>query len=80
MVGVVTAFLCVPISTAAMLVDVASCVVSPLIVDGVVEDKRYLFPRGGVADGPIPPFSFWAGSSRFSFAAPRRREAELLAC
>jgi len=46
-VGTVTAFLYVPISTAAMLVDVASCVVLPLIVDGVVEDKRCLLPSRG---------------------------------
>jgi len=42
-VGAVTAFLCVPISTAAMLVDVASCVVPPLMV----EDKRCLLPSRG---------------------------------
>ena len=38
-VGAVTVLLCIPISTATILVDVASCVVSPLIIDGVVEDK-----------------------------------------
>jgi len=41
-VGTVTALLCVPISTTTVFVDVASCVVLPLIVDGVVEDKRCL--------------------------------------
>jgi hypothetical protein len=46
-VGAVTAFLCVSISTTAMLVDVASCVVPPLIVDVVVEDKRCLLPWRG---------------------------------
>jgi len=45
--GALTAFLCVPISTAAMLVDVTSCVVPPLIVDGVVVDKRCLPPSRG---------------------------------
>ena len=45
--GAVTAFLYVPISTATMLVDVASCIVSPLIVDGVVEDKRCLLASRG---------------------------------
>jgi len=46
-VGAVTTLLCIPISTATMLIDVASCVVSPLIIDGVVEDKRYLLPSRG---------------------------------
>ena len=44
MVGAVTVFFCVPISTTTILVDVASCVVSSLIVDGVVEDKCCLLP------------------------------------
>jgi len=43
-VGAVTAFFCVPISMATILVDVASCVVSSLIVDGVVEDECCLLP------------------------------------
>ena len=47
MVGAVTAILCIPISTATMLVDVASCVVSSLIIDRVVEDKCCLVPSRG---------------------------------
>jgi len=46
-VGAVTTLLCIPISTAMMLIDVASCVVSPLIIDGVVEEKRCLLPSRG---------------------------------
>jgi len=46
-VGAVIAFLYVSISTAAVLVDVASCVVPPLIVDVVVEDKCRLLPSRG---------------------------------
>ena len=38
-VGAVTALFSVPTSTVTILVDVASCVVSSLIVDGVVEDE-----------------------------------------
>jgi len=39
-VGAVTALLCIPMSTATILVDVASCVMSPLVIDGVVLDRR----------------------------------------
>jgi len=46
-VGAVTTLLCVPISTATMLIDVASCVALPLIVDGVVEDKLYFLSSRG---------------------------------
>jgi len=46
-VGAVTALFCVPISTTTVLVDVASCVVSSLVVDGIVEDERCLFPSRG---------------------------------
>jgi len=46
-VGAVTAFLCVPISATAVLVDVASCVVPLLIVNRVVEDKRCLLSSRG---------------------------------
>jgi len=46
-VGTVTAFFRVPISTAMILVDVASCVVSSLIFDGVVEDERCLLSSRG---------------------------------
>jgi len=45
--GAVTMLLCIPISATMMLIDVASCVVSPLIVDGVVEDKHCLFSSRG---------------------------------
>jgi len=38
-VGAVTAFLCISISTAVMLIDVVPCVV-PLLI----EDKRCLLP------------------------------------
>jgi len=38
---------CVPILTATIFVDVASCVVSLLVVDGMVEDERCLFPSRG---------------------------------
>jgi len=43
--GAVTALFCVPVPTATILVDVASCVVSSLVVDG--EDDRGLFPSRG---------------------------------
>jgi len=46
-VGAVTALFCVPISTATILVDVASRVVPSLVVDGVVEDECCLFPSRG---------------------------------
>jgi len=46
-VGAVTTLFCIPISTATILVDVASCVVSSLIVDGVVEDECCLLPSRG---------------------------------
>jgi len=46
-VSAVTALFCVPISTATILVDVASCVVSPLMVDRVVENKCRLLPSRG---------------------------------
>jgi len=46
-VGAVTALFCVPITTTAVLVDVASCVVSSLVVNGMVEDERCLFPSRG---------------------------------
>jgi len=46
-VGAITALFCVPISTATILVDVASSVVSSLIVDGVVEDECCLLPSRG---------------------------------
>ena len=41
-VGAVTALLCILVPTAMILVDVVSRVVSPLIVDGVVLDRRRL--------------------------------------
>jgi len=44
-VGSVTALFYVPIPTATILVDVTSCVVSSLVVDG--EDERGLFPLRG---------------------------------
>jgi hypothetical protein len=44
-VGAVTALFCVPIPTATILIDVASCVVSSLVVDGL--DERGLFPSRG---------------------------------
>jgi len=44
-VGAVTALFCVPIPTAMVLVDVASCVVSSLVVDG--EDECCHFPSRG---------------------------------
>jgi len=44
-VGAITALLCIPIPTASILVGVASCVVSTLVVDG--EDERGLFPSRG---------------------------------
>jgi len=44
-VSAVTALFRVPISTATILVDVASCFVSSLVVDG--EDDRGLFPSRG---------------------------------
>jgi len=47
MVGAVTAVFCVPISTATILVDVASCVMSSLIVGGVVEDECCLLSSRG---------------------------------
>jgi len=43
--GAVTALLCVPIPTASILIDVASRVVSTLVVDG--KDERGLFPSRG---------------------------------
>jgi len=46
-VGVVTTLFCVPISTTTILVDVASCVVSSLIVGGAVEDECCLLPSRG---------------------------------
>jgi len=46
-VGAVTAFFCIPISTATIFVDVASCVVSSLTVNGVVEDECCLLPTRG---------------------------------
>jgi len=46
-VGTVTALFRVPIPTATILVDVVSCVVSSLVVDGVVEDDCCLFPSRG---------------------------------
>jgi len=46
-VGAVTSLFCVPIPTSSILIDVASCVVSSLVVDGVVEDERCLFPSRG---------------------------------
>jgi len=44
-VGAVPALFCVSIPTATVLVDVASCVVSSLVVDG--EDECRLFPSWG---------------------------------
>jgi len=41
-VGAVTALLCIPVSTATVLVDVASCIVSSLIINRVVLDWRCL--------------------------------------
>jgi len=46
-VGAVTTLFCVPISTVTVFVDVTPCVVSLLIVDGVVEDERCLLPSRG---------------------------------
>jgi len=46
-VGAVTAFFYVPISTSTIFIDVASCLVSSLVVDVVVEDERCLFPSRG---------------------------------
>jgi len=43
--GAVTALLCVPIPMASILIDVASCVVSMLVVDE--DDERGLFPSRG---------------------------------
>jgi hypothetical protein len=43
--GAVTALFCVPIPTATILIDAASCFVSSLVVDG--EDERGLFPSRG---------------------------------
>jgi len=43
--GVVTAFFRVPVPTATILFNIASCVVSPLVVDG--EDERSLFSSRG---------------------------------
>ena len=43
--GAVTALFCVPVPTATILVDVVSCVLSSLVVDG--EDERGLFPSRG---------------------------------
>jgi len=43
--GAVTAFFRVPIPTAAILFNIASCVVSSLVVDR--EDERGLFPSRG---------------------------------
>jgi len=43
--GAVTVLLCVSISTATILVDVTSRVVSSLVVDG--EDERGVFPSRG---------------------------------
>jgi len=45
--GAVAALLCIPMSTARMLVDVMSCVVSPLIIDEVVFDRRCFPPSRG---------------------------------
>jgi len=46
-VGTITALLYIPMSTVSILVDVVSCVVSPLIIDGVVLDRRFpLSSRG----------------------------------
>jgi len=47
MVGAVTALLCIPIPTVTIFVDVASCVVSSLVVGGMVEDEHCLFPSRG---------------------------------
>jgi len=46
-VGAVTALFRVPISTATIFIDVALCVMSPLVVDGVEEGERCLFPSRG---------------------------------
>jgi len=46
-VGAVTTLFRIPIPTATILVDVTSCVVSSLVVDGVVEDECRLFPSRG---------------------------------
>jgi len=46
-VGAVPTFFFVPISTATIFVDVASCVVLSLIVDGVIEDECCLLPSRG---------------------------------
>jgi len=46
-VGAVTVVFCIPILTATILVDVASGVVSSLVVDGVVEDECCLFSSRG---------------------------------
>ena len=43
--GAVTVLFCVPVPTATILVDVASCVVSSLVIDR--EDERGLFPSRG---------------------------------
>jgi hypothetical protein len=44
-VGAITALFCVSISTTTILVDVTSCVVSSLVVNG--EDECGLFPSRG---------------------------------
>jgi len=46
-VGVVATLFCIPIPTATIFVDIASCVVSSLVVDGMVGDERCLFPSRG---------------------------------
>jgi len=46
-VGALTTLFCVPITTTAVLIDVTSCVVSSLVVDGMVEDEGCLFPSRG---------------------------------
>jgi len=43
--GAVTAFFRVPVPTVTILFNIASCVVSSLVVDG--EDERGLFPSRG---------------------------------
>jgi len=77
-VGTVTALFRVPMPTATILVDVASCIVSTLVVDG--EDERGLFPSRGrlLMDRHLLFVLGWLIA--FSVAAPRRREAELSTC
>ena len=64
-----------------ILVDVASCVVSSLVVDG--EDERALFPSRGAADGLTPPFRCGLAHRAFPWLLldverPSFRPAELL--